>query len=354
MPKISKKKAKEKKVIKKRSGKDGISEILRAVHNKFGKESIRYYGDQSIQQVEVIETGSFKLNQALMIGGVPRGRIVEVYGVESSGKTTLCLQILANAQKHGGTVAFIDVEHSLDPNLCKSVGINMDELVISQPDSAEEALGIVEMLSRSSEFDAIVIDSVSALVPQAEADGEIGETHIGLQARLMSQALRKLAGVAAKSNTCIIFINQIRQKIGVMFGPSETTTGGMALKFYASVRLEIRTKSKLKRGSGDDAEIVGNKVVIKVVKNKLAPPWKKIETELIFGRGFNIEGELIDIGMEADIVKRKGSTYYYDKQVLGNGKSKACTTLRDDEGLFSNLLGDIKLAIESGELEVWV
>jgi len=351
--KISKKDKKKKKVLLERSGMDGVHSVLNNLHAKFGKGSVNIYGDCEIENVEVIKTGSYKLNKATIIGGVPRGRIVEVYGPESSGKTTLVLQILANAQKSGGVVAFIDAEHALDPSLGTGVGVDMDKLIFSQPDSGEQALEILEALVRSGEFDVIAVDSVSALVPQAEIDGEMGESIMASQARLMSQAMRKLTSIVSKSNTCVIFINQIRMKIGVVFGNPEVTSGGNALKFYSSLRLEIRIKSKLKSGSGDDAMIIGNKVAIKVVKNKLAPPWKKIETELIFGKGFNIEGELIDIGMQLGIVERKGSSYSYGDDKIGNGRINACNTLRDNQELFENLMADIDVSIANGELNMW-
>ena len=298
--------------------KEKVLELTTAqIEKKFGKGSIMKLGDEgSAFDFQVIPTGSLALDAALGIGGVPRGRIIEIYGPESSGKTTLALQILAEAQAQGGVVAFIDAEHALDPKYAQSIGVNIDELLLSQPDNGEQALEIVEALVRSGAISIIVIDSVAALVPQAEIEGEMGDAHMALQARLMSQALRKLNGVINKTNTIAIFINQLRDKVGVMFGNPETTTGGRALKFYASIRLEIRRQEQIKNG----AESVGSKTAVKVVKNKMAPPFKTCTVDIIYGEGISTIGEIIDLASDAHIVEKSGAWYSYNGNKLGQGK----------------------------------
>jgi len=298
-----------------------VSQIERA----FGKGSVMRLGSRETVATEVISTGSISLDIALGIGGLPRGRVIEVYGPESSGKTTLTLHAIAEAQKLGGTCAFIDAEHALDPIYAKKLGVNINDLLISQPDGGEQALEIADTLVRSSAVDVLVVDSVAALVPRAELEGEMGDHHVGLQARLMSQALRKLTASVAKSNTMIIFINQIRMKIGVMFGNPETTTGGNALKFYSSIRLEIRRIGAIK----DRDEVVGNQTRVKVVKNKLAPPFKMVEFDIMYGEGFSKLGELIDLGVKAEIVEKSGSWFSYGSQRIGQGRENAKNYLKE-------------------------
>lgn len=310
------------------------------IEHKFGKGSIMKLGEggQNLE-VGVIPTGALPLDAALGIGGVPRGRIVEIYGPESSGKTTLALQILAEAQALGGIVAFIDAEHALDPTYAARLGVDIDEVLISQPDTGEQALEICDMLVRSNAIDAIVIDSVAALVPRAEIEGEIGDSSVGLQARLMSQALRKLAGSLAKSNTTCIFINQLREKIGVMFGNPETTTGGRALKFFSSVRIDIRRIETLKNKGN---EPIGNRVRAKVVKNKVAPPFRQAEFDLMYGTGISREGCIVDMGVEAGVVKKSGAWYTYGEQRLGQGREAAKETLRTNPDLRDELEAQVR------------
>ncbi len=300
--------------------KKALAQALGQIEKQFGKGSVMRMGDgTSIRDIEAISTGSIGLDVALGIGGLPKGRVVEIYGPESSGKTTLTLQVVAEAQKLGGTAAFIDAEHALDPNYAEKLGVNVDELLVSQPDTGEQALEITDMLVRSGAVDIVIIDSVAALTPKAEIEGEMGDSHMGLQARLMSQALRKLTGNIKRSNVMVIFINQIRMKIGVMFGSPETTTGGNALKFYASVRLDIRRIGAIKKGD----EVVGNQTRVKVVKNKVAPPFKQAEFEILYGYGISRLGELIDLGVQNDIVDKAGSWYSYGDDRIGQGKDNA-------------------------------
>ena len=296
-----------------------LDAALGQIERAFGKGSVMRLGDGAAVEVEAIPTGSLGLDMALGIGGIPRGRIVEIYGPESSGKTTLALSCTAEAQRLGGTAAFIDAEHALDPVYARKLGVNVEELLISQPDAGEQALEIADTLVRSGAIDMVVIDSVAALVPRAELEGEMGDTHVGLQARLMSQALRKLTASIARSRCCVVFINQIRMKIGVMFGSPETTTGGNALKFYSSVRLDIRRIGAIK----DRDEVVGNQTRVKVVKNKLAPPFRLVEFDIMYGRGISRTGELIDLGLKAGVVEKSGSWYSYDSRRIGQGRENA-------------------------------
>ena len=303
-----------------------LEAAITQIERSFGKGSVMRLGQRDVVQTEVFSTGSINLDIALGIGGLPRGRVVEIYGPESSGKTTLALHGVAEAQKAGGTCAFIDAEHALDPVYAKKLGVNIENLLISQPDCGEQALEIADTLVRSGAIDVLVIDSVAALVPKAELEGEMGDHHVGLQARLMSQALRKLTGSVAKSNTTIIFINQIRIKIGVMFGNPETTTGGNALKFYSSVRLEIRRIGAIK----DRDEVIGNQTRVKVVKNKLAPPFKMVEFDIIYGEGISKLGEILDLGVTGGIVEKSGSWFSYNSERIGQGRENAKTYLRDN------------------------
>ncbi len=313
------------------------------IESKFGKGSIMKYGDGGHDlSVGAIPTGSLPLDAALGIGGVPRGRIIEIYGPESSGKTTLALQIIAEAQALGGVVAFIDAEHALDPVYAARLGVDVDEVLISQPDYGEQALEICDMLVRSGAIDCVVIDSVAALVPRAEIEGEIGDTTVGLQARLMSQALRKLAGSLSKSNTTCVFINQLREKIGVMFGNPETTTGGRALKFFSSVRIDIRRIDSIKR----DGEIVGNRVRAKVVKNKVAPPFRQAEFDLMYGEGISREGCIVDMAVEAGVAKKSGAWYTYGEERLGQGREAAKKTLHDNPDLRDELETKVREAFD--------
>jgi recombination protein RecA len=303
-----------------------LDAALSQIEKSFGKGSIMKLGAQEALEVEATSTGSLGLDIALGVGGLPRGRVVEIFGPESSGKTTLTLHVVAEAQKKGGTCAFIDAEHALDPIYARKLGVNVDELLISQPDTGEQALEIADTLVRSGAIDVLVIDSVAALVPKAELEGEMGDSHMGLQARLMSQALRKLTGSISKSNTTIIFINQIRMKIGVMFGNPETTTGGNALKFYASVRLDIRRTGAIK----DKDEVIGSTTKVKVVKNKVAPPFRIVEFDILYGEGISKTGELIDLGVKANIIEKSGSFFSFNSQRLGQGKENARHFLKEN------------------------
>jgi len=315
-----------------------LDSALAQIDRQFGKGSVMRLGDEARAPVEVIPTGSIALDVALGIGGLPRGRVVEIYGPESSGKTTVALHAVASAQRDGGIAAFIDAEHALDPEYAKRLGVDTDALLVSQPDTGEQALEIADMLIRSGALDIIVIDSVAALVPRAEIEGEMGDSHVGLQARLMSQALRKLTGAISSSGTTAVFINQLREKIGVMFGSPETTTGGRALKFYSSIRLDVRRIETLKDGT----EMVGNRTRCKVVKNKMAPPFKQAEFDIIYGQGISREGGLIDIGVDAGFVRKAGAWYTYEGDQLGQGKENARAFLRDNPDLADEIEKRIK------------
>ncbi|TCJ00244.1 recombinase RecA [Aeromicrobium sp. IC_218] len=315
-----------------------LDNAIAQIDRNYGKGAVMRLGDQARAPIEIIPTGATSLDVALGIGGLPRGRIVEIYGPESSGKTTVALHAVASAQKAGGVAAFIDAEHALDPEYARKLGVDTDALLVSQPDSGEQALEIADMLIRSGALDIIVIDSVAALVPRAEIDGEMGDSHVGLQARLMSQALRKMTGAINGSGTTAIFINQLREKIGVMFGSPETTTGGKALKFYASIRLDVRRIETLKDGT----DMVGNRTKVKIVKNKLAPPFKIAEFDIMYGQGISREGSLIDLGVETGIVRKAGAWYTYDGDQLGQGKENSRNFLRDNPDLAEELEKRIK------------
>ena len=308
--------------------KRALTAALTQIERQFGKGTVMRMGDKNVEAIEVIGTGSLMLDIALGIGGLPKGRVIEIYGPESSGKTTLTLQVIAQCQKAGGTAAFIDAEHALDPTYAQKLGVSLDDLLISQPDTGEQALEIADMLVRSNAVDVVVVDSVAALTPKAEIEGEMGEMQVGLQARLMSQALRKLTGNIKRSNCMVIFINQLRMKIGMMMPGQnpETTTGGNALKFYASVRLDIRRIGAVKKGD----DIIGNQTKIKVVKNKLAPPFKQVVTEILYGEGISREGELIDMGVDAKLVEKSGAWYSYGSERIGQGKENARAWLKDN------------------------
>lgn len=322
-----------------------LDSALAAIEKQFGKGSAMRLGDQERRAIDVISTSSLALDIALGVGGLPRGRIIEIYGPESSGKTTLALHAVANVQKSGGTVAFVDAEHALDPEYAKKLGVDIDNLIVSQPDTGEQGLEIADMLVRSGAVDLVVIDSVAALVPRAEIEGDMGDSHVGLQARLMSQALRKMTGALNQTGTTMIFINQLREKIGVMFGSPETTTGGKALKFYASVRLDIRRIETLKEGT----DAVGNRTRVKIVKNKVAPPFKQAEFDIIYGEGISYEGGLIDMGVQYDIVNKSGSWFTYNGDQLGQGKEKARQFLKDNPDLASEI--DLAIRTKAGLLQ---
>lgn len=332
--------AKEKKTAVKDTD-AALDDAISQIEKKFGKGSVMRLGDRTAVDVDVIPSGSLTLDKALGIGGYPKGRIIEIYGPESSGKTTLTLHAIAQAQKQGGKAAFIDAEHAIDPVYAKNLGVDIDELILSQPDSGEQALEIAEMLVRSGVIDLIVIDSVAALVPQVELDGEMGDAAVGLQARLMSKALRKLSGVMNKTNCTVIFINQLREKIGVMYGNPETTTGGRALKFYSSVRVEIRRSEQIKQ----NGEIIGNKANIKVVKNKVAPPFKTTQVDIIYGKGISRDGEILDLAVEGDIVEKSGAWYAYNGEKIGQGRENAKNFLIEHPAIFEEVEEKVKAQI---------
>ena len=315
-----------------------LTAALSQIERQFGKGAMMRLGDSPEEKIPSISTGSLGLDVALGIGGLPKGRIVEIYGPESSGKTTLTLQLIAEAQKNGGTCAFIDAEHALDPQYAQNLGVNIEDLLVSQPDTGEQALEICDMVVRSAAVDVVIVDSVAALTPKAEIEGEMGDHHVGLQARLMSQALRKMAGNIKNSNTLVVFINQIRMKIGVMFGSPETTTGGNALKFYSSVRLDIRRIGSIKEGD----EIVGNETRVKVIKNKVAPPFKQAEFQIMYGKGIYRFGEVLDLGVSLNLVDKAGAWYSYKGERIGQGKKNACEFLKDNFNIYDEIEGQIR------------
>ena len=317
-----------------------LSEALSQIEKQFGKGTVMKMGDREIVDIPSVSTGSLGLDIALGIGGLPKGRVVEIFGPESSGKTTLTLQAIAECQKAGGTAAFIDAEHALDPNYAEKLGVNVDELLLSQPDTGEQALEVTDMLVKSGSVDLIVVDSVAALTPRAEIEGDMGDHHVGLQARLMSQALRKITGNIQRSNAMVIFINQIRMKIGVMFGNPETTTGGNALKFYSSVRLDIRRIGAVKEGE----EVVGNETRVKVVKNKVSPPFKQAEFQIMYGEGINTEGEILELGQKLELVEKSGSWYSHNGEKIGQGKVNASKFLRENSKMRDILVKEIRKA----------
>jgi recombination protein RecA len=318
-----------------------IESALSQIEKKFGKGSIMRLGERPVEEIGAISTNCLSLDAAIGVGGFPRGRIIEVYGPESSGKTTLALQVVASAQKAGGVAAYIDAEHAMDPEYAEKLGVNIDDLLISQPDSGEQALDIAETLVRSASIDVIVVDSVAALVPRAEIDGEMGDSHMGLQARLMSQALRKLTSSISTTNTCFIFINQLRDKIGVMFGSPETTTGGKALKFYASVRIDIRRIGAIKEGD----RMVGNRTRVKVVKNKVAPPFHECEFDIMYGEGISREGDLLDLAVANNIVEKSGAWFSYSTERLGQGRENVKNMLKENKDMFDRIEHDVKLKL---------
>jgi len=315
-----------------------LDEALRKIEKQFGKGSIMKLGEDAPRKLATISSGSLGIDIALGIGGYPKGRVIEIYGPESSGKTTVALHAIAQAQKAGGQAAFIDAEHALDPNYAKALGVNIDELLLSQPDTGEQALEIAEALVRSGAIDIVVVDSVAALVPSAEIEGEMGDSHIGLQARLMSQALRKLSGAINRSNTIAVFINQIREKVGVMFGSPEVTPGGRALKFYSSIRVEVRRAEAIKQGT----DMVGNKTRIKIVKNKVAPPFKQAIVDIMYGEGISLEGEILDMGSELDIIEKSGAWYSYQGERLGQGRENAKQFLLENEDIKETVYKEIR------------
>lgn len=322
-----------------------LEQAISQIEKQFGKGSIMKMGDNSAVKVDVIPSGCLTLDVSLGIGGFPRGRIVEIYGPESSGKTTVALQVIGEAQKMGGVAAFIDAEHALDPTYAAALGVDLDNLYISQPDNGEQALDIADSLVRSGAIDIIVVDSVAALTPRAEIEGDMGANHIGLQARLMSQALRKLAGICSKSNTCIIFINQLREKVGVMFGSPETTTGGKALKFYASIRIDIRRIDALKSGN----EIIGSRTRVKVVKNKLAPPFKTAEFDIIYGQGISKAGSILDLAIEREIIDKSGSWMSYEGERLGQGREKVLDYMAKNPDFTQMIEAKVRESFELGK-----
>ncbi len=324
-----------------------IEMAIGQIEKQHGKGTIMRLGDDASRDVNVISTGSIMIDHALGVGGIPRGRITEIYGPEASGKTTLAMHIIAEAQKAGGYAAFVDAEHAFDPKYAKNMGINTDELLISQPDSGEQALEITETLIRSAALDVVVVDSVAALVPRAELEGEMGDSHMGLQARLMSQAMRKITGVVSKTRTSCVFINQIREKIGVMFGNPETTSGGRALKFYSSVRMDIRRIGSLKNGG----DVVGNRTKVKIVKNKVAPPFKTVEFNIIYGQGISRLAEILDLAVEFDIIQKRGSWYRYDGEPIGQGSDNAIEFLESDPELIEKIEDHIRREMNPEQYE---
>ena len=324
---------------------ESTQEAINSIKEKFGEGAIMKFGEAKTMQVDVIPTGCLSMDIALGAGGVPRGRVIEIYGAEASGKTTLAQHIVSEVQKLGGVAAFVDAEHALDPEYAKKIGVNVDELLVSQPDSGEQALDIVETLVRSNSIDVIVIDSVAALTPKAEIEGEMGDRHIALQARLMSQALRKLTAIISKSKTCVIFLNQTRQKIGVFFGNPETTTGGMALKFYSSVRIELKRAAQIKMGDNS----VGNRVKAKIVKNKVAPPFKTAEFDIMYNEGISLSGDILDLGMNYGLIKKQATTFFYGDTKLGAGRETAKTFLRADKKLIKQITKEIWQKVRESE-----
>lgn len=320
------------------SKKDALADALLQIEKQYGKGAIMKLGDRVNQPIDVIPTGCLTLDLALGIGGIPKGRVVEIYGPESSGKTTVSLHIIAEAQKQGGTAAFIDAEHALDPIYAEKLGVKLEDLLVSQPDNGEQALNICEMLVKSGSVDIVVVDSVAALTPKAEIDGEMGDNHVGLQARMMSQALRKLTGIINKSNTTVIFINQLREKVGVMFGSPETTTGGKALKFYSSIRLDVRKVDTIKDGTN----ITGNRTRVKVVKNKLAPPFRIAEFDIVYGKGISQVGCLVDLALSGDIIKKSGSWFSYNDEKIGQGKENVKAYLEQNTELYNEIMEKVK------------
>ena len=315
-----------------------LASALGQIEKQFGKGAVMRLGDRTDDNIETVSTGSLGLDIALGVGGLPRGRVIEIYGPESSGKTTLTLQVIANCQKNGGTAAFVDAEHALDPSYAAKLGVNVDDLLVSQPDTGEQALEIADMLVRSGAVDVVVVDSVAALTPKAEIEGEMGDSHVGLHARLMSQALRKLTANIKKSNCLVVFINQIRMKIGVMFGSPETTTGGNALKFYASVRLDIRRIGAVKKGE----EVIGSETRVKVVKNKVAPPFRQAEFEILYGEGTSREGEIIELGVAQNLIDKSGAWYSYKGDRIGQGKENVRQFLRDNPAIANEIDGELR------------
>ena len=321
-----------------RDKKEALEAAMLQIEKNYGKGSVMKLGERSSMQIETLPTGALSLDYALGIGGLPTGRIIEIYGPESSGKTTVALHVIAEAQKRGGEVAFVDAEHALDPNYAKKLGVNVEELIVSQPDTGEQALEIAEMLVRSNAIDVIVIDSVAALVPKSEIEGEMGDSHVGLHARLMSQALRKLAGVIARTNTIAIFINQLREKVGVIYGNPEVTTGGRALKFYSSVRLEVRKQELIKQGT----EILGARTKVKVVKNKVAPPFKEAEFDIMYGEGISKIGCILDIGAASGIIQKSGTWYNYEEERIGQGRENAKQFLKEHPEILAKVEEEVR------------
>ena len=335
----------------KKNKEQAIELAIAQIEKNFGKGAIMKMGESKNTAIETISTGSMSLDIALG-GGVPRGRIVEIYGPESSGKTTLSLHILAEAQKSGGTVAFLDAEHALDPEYAKKIGVNVDDLILSQPDSGEQALEILETLVRSNALDVVVVDSVAALTPRAEIEGDMGDSHMGLQARLMSQALRKLTAIVSKTHTTIIFLNQLRMKIGIMFGNPETTTGGQALKFYSSVRMDIRSIGKIQDTGNVEKELVGNRTKVKIVKNKIAPPFKIAEFDIMYNKGISYEGDLLDLATKYNLTRKAGAFYSYKETKLGQGREKAKNFLKENPKIKEEIAKDVKTLVYGTPKEI--